>query len=31
SVFDPETIDGGWNGSVYPLSKVFAFGLNVNF
>ncbi|KAA6319988.1 TonB-dependent receptor SusC, partial [termite gut metagenome] len=31
SIFDPETIDGGWNGSVYPLSKVFAFGLNVNF
>ena len=30
-LFDPETIDGGWNGSVYPLSKVFSFGLNVNF
>jgi TonB-linked SusC/RagA family outer membrane protein len=30
-VFDPESIDGGWNGSVYPLSKVFSFGLNINF
>jgi TonB-linked SusC/RagA family outer membrane protein len=30
-IFDPETIDGGWNGSVYPLSKVFSFGLNLNF
>jgi TonB-linked SusC/RagA family outer membrane protein len=30
-MFDPETVDGGWNGSVYPLSKVYAFGLNVTF
>jgi hypothetical protein len=30
-LFDPESIDGGWNGSVYPLSKVLAFGLNINF
>ncbi|GHT13249.1 SusC/RagA family TonB-linked outer membrane protein [Bacteroidia bacterium] len=29
--FDPETIDGGWNGSVYPLSKVLSFGVNLNF
>lgn len=31
SMFDPETIGGGFGGSVYPLSKTFAFGLNVNF
>jgi TonB-linked SusC/RagA family outer membrane protein len=30
-MFDPETIDGGWNGSVYPLSKVFSVGVNINF
>jgi TonB-linked SusC/RagA family outer membrane protein len=30
-VFDPETINGGWGGNVYPLSKVFSFGLNLNF
>jgi TonB-linked SusC/RagA family outer membrane protein len=30
-LFDPETIDGGWNGSVYPLSKVFSVGININF
>lgn len=32
-MFDPETVDGGWgnSGNVYPLSKVFAFGLNINF
>ncbi|GHV23227.1 SusC/RagA family TonB-linked outer membrane protein [Clostridia bacterium] len=29
--FDPETIDGGWNGSVYPLSRVLSFGVNLNF
>ncbi|MDR3188885.1 MAG: TonB-dependent receptor [Prevotellaceae bacterium] len=29
--FDPETIDGGWGGSVYPISKVISFGLNINF
>ncbi|RXG15735.1 TonB-linked SusC/RagA family outer membrane protein [Leeuwenhoekiella aestuarii] len=30
-VFDPETIDGGSGGNVYPLSTTFAFGLNINF
>ncbi|MDD4591600.1 MAG: TonB-dependent receptor [Parabacteroides sp.] len=30
-MFDPETIDGGWNGSVYPLSRVYAIGLNIHF
>ncbi len=30
-MFDPETIDGGWGGSTYPLSKVLSFGLSVNF
>lgn len=29
--FDPETIDGGWNGSVYPLSKTISFGLSLTF
>jgi TonB-linked SusC/RagA family outer membrane protein len=30
-IFDPETVSGGpWSlGSVYPLSKVYSFGLNV--
>lgn len=28
-MFDPETIDGGWNGNVYPLSKVYSFGINI--
>lgn len=27
--FDPETIDGGWNGSVYPLTKTLSFGLSI--
>ena len=31
SIFDPETVGGGWGGNVYPLSKVYAFGLSVNF
>lgn len=31
TMFDPETIDGGSNGSVYPLSKVFSFGLSITF
>ncbi|GHT75130.1 SusC/RagA family TonB-linked outer membrane protein [Bacteroidia bacterium] len=33
TMFDPETISGGWEsfGNVYPLSKVFSVGLNVNF
>jgi len=32
-VFDPETIAlSGWNdGKTYPLSKVYSFGINVNF
>jgi TonB-linked SusC/RagA family outer membrane protein len=29
TIFDPETIGGGWGGSVYPLSKVFSFGMSV--
>lgn len=29
--FDPETIDGGWNGSVYPLVKTISVGLSLNF
>jgi len=29
--FDPEQIDGGWNGSVYPLSKTISAGLSLNF
>lgn len=31
SIFDPETIDGGWGGNVYPLSKVYSVGVSVNF
>lgn len=31
SIFDPETVGGGWGGNVYPLSKVYAVGLSVNF
>ncbi|NLP56861.1 TonB-dependent receptor [Lutibacter sp. B1] len=33
SIFDPETIDDGYesNGNAYPLSKTFSFGLNLNF
>jgi TonB-linked SusC/RagA family outer membrane protein len=27
--FDPETIDGGWNGNVYPLSKTLSVGLSL--
>ncbi|HEX3007163.1 MAG TPA: SusC/RagA family TonB-linked outer membrane protein, partial [Bacteroidales bacterium] len=30
-IFDPETISGGYGGNVYPLTKVFSVGLNVNF
>lgn len=31
-MFDPETITGGQGtGKIYPLSKVYSFGLNVNF
>ncbi|MFW5872510.1 MAG: SusC/RagA family TonB-linked outer membrane protein, partial [bacterium] len=28
-VFDPETIDGGWGGNVYPLSKVYSIGVMI--
>ncbi len=28
-MFDPETVDGGWEGNAYPLSKVYAFGLSL--
>ena len=31
SIFDPETVGGGWGGNVYPLSKVYSLGLSVNF
>jgi hypothetical protein len=30
-MFDPETVDGGSGGSVYPLSKVISGGLSVTF
>lgn len=30
-MFDPETIDGGSGGNVYPLQKVFAGGINITF
>ncbi|WP_220466380.1 SusC/RagA family TonB-linked outer membrane protein [Dyadobacter psychrotolerans] len=30
-MFDPETVDGGSGGSVYPLSKVYAAGLSLTF
>ncbi|MRG45176.1 SusC/RagA family TonB-linked outer membrane protein [Chitinophaga sp. SYP-B3965] len=29
TMFDPETVDGGYGGSVYPLFKVYAVGLNI--
>ncbi|GAB3654601.1 TonB-dependent receptor [Echinicola sediminis] len=31
SIFDPETVGGGWGGNVYPLSRVFSGGLSVSF
>lgn len=32
SVFDPETISGGWSdGKIYPLSKTISVGLNLTF
>lgn len=31
SIFDPETVGGGWGGNVYPLSKVFSGGLSLSF
>ncbi|MDE1191767.1 MAG: TonB-dependent receptor [Arachidicoccus sp.] len=30
-MFDPETVDGGSGGDVYPLQKVFSGGLSVTF
>ncbi|QBQ43015.1 TonB-dependent receptor [Sphingobacterium psychroaquaticum] len=30
-MFDPETIDGGKNGTVYPLQKVWSAGLSLTF
>jgi TonB-linked SusC/RagA family outer membrane protein len=30
-IFDPETIEGGEGGNVYPLSRVISIGVNVNF
>jgi TonB-linked SusC/RagA family outer membrane protein len=30
-IFDPETADAGYGGNTYPLSRVYSFGLNVNF
>ncbi|MDT3403677.1 SusC/RagA family TonB-linked outer membrane protein [Mucilaginibacter terrae] len=30
-MFDPETVDGGVGGSVYPLSRVLSLGLSVTF
>ncbi|MFV0564878.1 MAG: SusC/RagA family TonB-linked outer membrane protein [Flavobacteriaceae bacterium] len=31
SIFDPETIDSGWGGNVYPLTSTISLGLNLNF
>lgn len=28
-MFDPETIDGGVNGNIYPLYKTYSLGLNI--
>lgn len=30
SIFDPETIDGGWGGNVYPISKVYSVGVSIS-
>lgn len=30
-IFDPETVYGGYGGSVYPLSKVYSCGISVTF
>ncbi|SFU64265.1 TonB-linked outer membrane protein, SusC/RagA family [Pustulibacterium marinum] len=30
-IFDPETIDSGYGGNVYPISRTIAFGLNLNY
>ncbi len=31
TMFDPETVDGGWGGNIYPLSKVYSVGVNITF
>lgn len=31
SIFDPETVVASTGGNVYPLSKIYSFGINVNF
>jgi hypothetical protein len=31
TIFDPETVDAGWGGGVYPLSKVVSVGLDMSF
>ena len=30
-IFDPETIDGGWGGNIYPLTKTYSAGVSVTF
>jgi hypothetical protein len=30
-IFDPETIDGGYRGSIYPLFKKYSFGTSITF
>lgn len=30
-LYDPETIGGGWNGCVYPMSRTFSCGLSLTF
>lgn len=30
SIFDPETIDGGWGGNIYPISKVYSVGVSIS-
>jgi TonB-linked SusC/RagA family outer membrane protein len=30
-IFDPETIDGGFGGNVYPLSRIYSVGMMLNF
>ena len=31
TIFDPETIEGGFGGNVYPLTKTYAIGVSLNF
>jgi TonB-linked SusC/RagA family outer membrane protein len=30
-MFDPETVDGGWGGNIYPLCKVQSIGVSITF